>query len=201
MKLTRIGLVVGIAVVALSVVGCGGDDDEASGTTETETTETTPTNGSTLTASVGPGFEISLTGADGADVTTLSAGTYTIEVDDQSDIHNFHLTGTGVDESTEVSAVGAETWEVTLERGHVRVRLRPARELDERQLRSDLELGRRPGLGGAEQRVDRARLTDGVLATQQKRRFAGDGVREVLELEPVRVDRLELDALDASVST
>ncbi|HEY6114305.1 MAG TPA: plastocyanin/azurin family copper-binding protein [Gaiellaceae bacterium] len=116
MKLTRIGLVVGLTLLALTVVGCGGDDDEAGGTTDTETTETA-TDGSTLTASVGPGFEISLTGADGADVTTLAAGTYTIEVDDQSDIHNFHLTGTGVDESTEVSAVGAETWEVTFEAG------------------------------------------------------------------------------------
>jgi plastocyanin len=117
MKVTRIGLVVGLAVVALSVVGCGGDDDEASGTTDTEATETTAADGSTLTASVGPGFEISLTGADGADVTTLSAGTYTLEVDDQSDIHNFHLTGADVDESTEVSAVGAETWEVAFEAG------------------------------------------------------------------------------------
>ena len=122
MKLARIGLVVGLATVALAVAGCGGDDDGASGTTDTETTTQTQTtdtttSGSTLTASVGPGFEISLTGADGADVTTLAAGTYTIEVDDQSDIHNFHLTGTGVDESTEVGDVGTATWEVTFEPG------------------------------------------------------------------------------------
>ena len=118
MKLTRIGLVVGLTLLALTVVvGCGGDDDEAGGTTDTETTEATTTAGSTLTGSVGPGFEISLTDADGADVTTLAAGSYTIEVDDKSDIHNFHLTGAGVDESTEVSAVGAETWEVAFEAG------------------------------------------------------------------------------------
>ena len=43
-----------------------------------------PRTARTLTASVGPGFEISLTEADGAEVTTLAAGTYTIEVDDQS---------------------------------------------------------------------------------------------------------------------
>jgi len=114
----RIAFVVGLAVVALAVAGCGGDDEEAGGTTDTETTtETTTASGSTLTASVGPGFEISLTGADGADVTSLSAGTYTIDVDDQSDMHNFHLTGTGVDESTEVGEVETETWEVTFEAG------------------------------------------------------------------------------------
>ena len=118
MRRTRIGLVVGLAVVALAVAGCGGDDEEAGGTTETETTtETTTASGSTLTASVGPGFEISLTGADGADVSTLAAGSYTIEVDDQSDIHNFHLTGPGVDETTDVSDTGTATWEVTVESG------------------------------------------------------------------------------------
>ena len=52
--------------------------------------------------SVGPGFEISLSTADGQPVETLTAGSYTVEVDDQSDIHNFHLTGTGVDVMTDV---------------------------------------------------------------------------------------------------
>jgi plastocyanin len=111
---TRIGFVVGLAVLALAVAGCGGDSGEAAGTTDTETTTVT---GTALVASVGPGFEISLTDPDGAAVTTLAAGSYTIEVDDQSDIHNFHLTGTGVDESTSVEDVGAETWEVTFEAG------------------------------------------------------------------------------------
>ena len=117
----RIAAVIGLAVLALALAGCGGDD-EASGTTETTTTETTDTtdttaSGTTLTASVGPGFEISLTGADGSDVTTLAAGTYTIDVDDQSDAHNFHLTGTGVDEATDVGGTGTDTWTVTFEAG------------------------------------------------------------------------------------
>jgi plastocyanin len=120
MRRTRIGLVVGLAVGALAVAGCGGDEESA-GTTETETTQTTTRTtgeaGSTLMASVGPGFEISLTGADGSDASTLSAGAYTVEVDDQSDIHDFHLTGPGVDETTSVSEVGTATWNVTLAAG------------------------------------------------------------------------------------
>ena len=118
MTRTRSAVVLGLAVLALALAGCGGDD-EASGTTETTTTETTDTTatGTTLTASVGPGFEISLTGADGSDVTMLAAGTYTINVDDQSDAHNFHLTGTGVDETTDVGGTGTDTWTVNLEAG------------------------------------------------------------------------------------
>ena len=122
MKRTHLGAVIGLAVLALALAGCGGSDDEGSGTTETTTTsetttDTTATSGNTLTASVGPGFEISLTAADGAAVSTLSAGDYTIEVDDQSDIHNFHLTGPGVDETTDVGGTGTDTWTVTLDAG------------------------------------------------------------------------------------
>ena len=119
MTRTRIGAVIAFAVLALALVGCGGGDDEGSGTTDTttETTTDTTASGDTLTASVGPGFEISLTDASGNDVSSLAAGTYTIEVDDQSDIHNFHLTGTGVDEDSGVSETGTSTWEVTFEAG------------------------------------------------------------------------------------
>jgi plastocyanin len=118
MRRTRIALVVGLAVAALAVAGCGGDDEVAGGTADTETTtETMTPSGSTLNASVGPGFEISLTSADDADVTSLSSGSYMIEVDDQSDIHNFHLTGPGVEETTEVSGTGTDTWDVSVESG------------------------------------------------------------------------------------
>jgi len=114
----HIVFVSGLAVVVLALAGCGGGSDEASSTTETQTTtETTTASGTTLDASVGPGFDISLKGADGKDVTTLAAGTYTIQVDDQSDIHNFHLTGPGVDEMTDVGTTGMTTWTVTFEAG------------------------------------------------------------------------------------
>jgi plastocyanin len=114
----RTGVAVGLAALALATTGCGGDDDDgtAAGDTDT-TTETAPVAvGTTLLASVGPGFEISLATDEGA-VSSLAAGTYTVEVDDQSPAHNFHLTGPGVDESTDVGETGAATWEVTLEPG------------------------------------------------------------------------------------
>jgi plastocyanin len=71
----------------------------------------------TLTATVGPNDTISLKKPDGTAVTKLTAGTYTIGVDDQADDHNFHLTGPGVDKATGVSEVGKETWTVTLSNG------------------------------------------------------------------------------------
>jgi len=60
---------------------------------------------------------ISLTTQDGQDVTTLAPGSYTIEVDDMADIHNFHLTGPGVDESTEVGEEEKQTFQVDLQPG------------------------------------------------------------------------------------
>ena len=118
MRRTRTVLVVGLAVAGLAVAGCGGDDEAAAPTdTETTTETTTAPSGTTLMGSVGPGFEISLSTADGQPVETLAAGSYTIEVNDQSDSHNFHLTGTGVDEMTEVGETETETWTVELQDG------------------------------------------------------------------------------------
>ena len=108
-------LAVGAAVVLLAAAGCGGDDEAAPETTGT--TEAPVAAGSTLTASVGPGFDISLTGPDGAAVTTLAAGEYTIEVDDQASSHNFHLTGPEVDEDSGVADTGTSTWTLTFEEG------------------------------------------------------------------------------------
>jgi hypothetical protein len=70
----------------------------------------------TLRANVGPGYSITLT-QNGTKVTHLDPGTYTIDVDDQADIHNFHLFGTGVNESTTVEGTGTTTWTVTFSDG------------------------------------------------------------------------------------
>src|SRR5437764_23748 len=70
-----------------------------------------------LIATVGPGFNISLTDSTGAPVSHLGPGTYTIQVSDKSDIHNFHLRGPGVDQATDVDTIGDTTWTVTFGNG------------------------------------------------------------------------------------
>src|SRR5678816_1798089 len=73
-----------------------------------------------LQASVGPGFTISLKDPSGAKVMHLDPGTYAIHVVDQSDMHNFDLTGPGVSKSTEVTEVGEQDWTVTFTDGTYR---------------------------------------------------------------------------------
>src|SRR5439155_10297863 len=58
-----------------------------------------------------------LTDAAGSPVKNLDPGTYTIQVQDLADIHNFHLTGPGVDRATEVEQTGTVTWTVTFTNG------------------------------------------------------------------------------------
>jgi hypothetical protein len=75
-----------------------------------------------LTGSVGANdaFTISLAGPSGAPVQNLAPGTYTLVVHDLSDLHNFHLTGPGVDVSTPVEQTGDFTFTVTLTDGTYR---------------------------------------------------------------------------------
>ena len=54
---------------------------------------------------------------NGTRVTHLAAGTYEIQVHDNSTFHNFHLTGPGLDKSTEVDTKSVVTWTVTLTDG------------------------------------------------------------------------------------
>jgi len=75
------------------------------------------TSPTTLFGTVGPGFSISLRDAQGNAVTRLEPGEFEIEVDDRSEEHNFHLSGPGVDVSTDVDAVGKQTFKVTLANG------------------------------------------------------------------------------------
>jgi plastocyanin len=76
----------------------------------------TTLNGTVLNGTVGPGYTISLT-QGGKHVSKLPAGQYTIVVNDKANIHDFHLSGPGVDKKTSVSGQGATTWKVTLKKG------------------------------------------------------------------------------------
>jgi plastocyanin len=69
-----------------------------------------------LTGTVGPGFTITLT-QSGKKVSSLKAGKYTFAISDKSSIHNFHLTGPGVNKSTSVGKTGSSTWTLTLKKG------------------------------------------------------------------------------------
>ena len=62
-------------------------------------------------------FTITLVDDKGAPVTTLKAGTYEIKVKDTSAIHNFHLLGDGVEQTTTVPEIKEVTWTVTFKAG------------------------------------------------------------------------------------
>ena len=107
-----------LAAVGLAAAGCGGKSSSSTpppATTPAPTSTATSTGG-TLDGTVGPGFTIGLT-QGGQAVSTLTAGTYTLNVDDQADMHDFHLTGPGVDVSTDVAFKGTKSFTITLKAG------------------------------------------------------------------------------------
>jgi len=62
-------------------------------------------------------FTITLEDSSGKPVKTLPAGEYQVKISDPATIHNFHLTGPGVDEATTVEGTDDVMWDVTLEPG------------------------------------------------------------------------------------
>jgi plastocyanin len=79
---------------------------------------------STMNAFVHDDASIGLNFADGTPVGTqaktppvIPPGTYTIHVNDDAQEHNFHITGPGVDQSTDVGGYGSPTWTVTFQPG------------------------------------------------------------------------------------
>jgi plastocyanin len=74
----------------------------------------------TLTGSVGPGFTISLK-YKGKKVKRLKPGRYRIRVSDKSDIHNFHISGPGVNRRiTTVDFQGTKSRTFRLKKGTYR---------------------------------------------------------------------------------
>ena len=72
-----------------------------------------------LFGTTGPGYTIVLKDAAGRAVTRVKAGRYVFVIKDRSsadDIHNFHLTGPGVDMRTGLEFVGTKTWSVKVAR-------------------------------------------------------------------------------------
>jgi plastocyanin len=68
-------------------------------------------NTNTLTGTVGPGFTITM------NKKIVRAGTYVITIHDLASIHDFHLTGLGIDKKTSVSGTGTTKWTVKLKKG------------------------------------------------------------------------------------
>ena len=68
-------------------------------------------NTNTLTGTVGPGFTITI------NKKSVKAGTYVIRIRDLAAIHDFHLTGSGVDKKTSVGGTGTTKWTVKLKKG------------------------------------------------------------------------------------
>ncbi len=127
---------IAIMIIAASVAlaGCSGttpaepEESAAPPAGETQapaetTDEAEPSAATQLLAVVGTdddpeAYEIALTDADGAAVTTLPAGDYAVTFVDRSSMHNFHMTGPGdVDVSTDVAGSDESTIEVTLVEG------------------------------------------------------------------------------------
>ena len=131
-------IAVALASLALTTA-CGSDEPEGTPAATTSVADsggeesTPPASGGGTTTLLGvvgteedpDAFQISLTDESGEAVTSLPAGEYTIQVHDLSPMHNFHLTGGPVDESTAVDEVTDTTWEVTLEPGDYTFRCDP----------------------------------------------------------------------------
>jgi plastocyanin len=126
-------LAIGLCLTSTFLVAACGEDaatPAAAPSTTAATTSTAPSTstsapaagGNQLTGTVGEegdpdAFTITLTDAAGQPVTTLPAGDYTIAVNDLSKIHNWHLKGGSVDETTTVPEVGEKTFQVSLTAG------------------------------------------------------------------------------------
>jgi plastocyanin len=65
----------------------------------------------TFKGTVGPGFTITMAKKP------TKPGKITLAVSDKSNIHNFHLTGPGVNVKTSVSGTGTKTFSITLKTG------------------------------------------------------------------------------------
>lgn len=132
---TRPALATAALVAAFLLSGCaGGTPDDAAPVTDSAPAESsdsgasgetdaaqTPSDGAptTLMAVVGSAddpeaYTIGILDEQGAMITSVPAGDYSLTFVDRSQLHNFHLTGEGVDVATEVRGTDESTVEITL---------------------------------------------------------------------------------------
>lgn len=104
MTRTRSSLLVAVVAAALAATGSG-----------------TAAPAKTVNGTVGPGFTIGLT-MQGKKVTKLKAGTaYRFVISDRSDIHDFHLSGPGVNRVlSSVEDTGTKSFVFRLKKGSYR---------------------------------------------------------------------------------
>ena len=104
-------LTVGILAIAAACGGSSsGGQPAASGP---------PQHPNALVGTVGKddAFTISLTDNGGGAITNLAAGSYKLTVHDDSGIHNFHITGPGVDDKTDVQKAGVQDFTINVKPG------------------------------------------------------------------------------------
>jgi len=105
--------VAGMAVTATVLAGCGGS---SGGKAASPGPVQHPAS---LVGVVGhnDAFTISLSDPSGQAISNLQAGTYSLTIKDESSLHNFHLTGDGVDKATSIGSTGTSTFSVTFKPG------------------------------------------------------------------------------------
>src|SRR5947209_15531085 len=105
--------VIGVLVGVL-VAGCGGSSPPKAGSSPGPLQHPTA-----LVGVVGhnDSFDISLTDPSSQAISNLQAGTYSLTIKDESSLHNFHLTGDGVDKTTSSGSTSTSTFSVTFKPG------------------------------------------------------------------------------------
>jgi predicted extracellular nuclease len=108
------GIVFGLAV-SVAATACSG----GSGTTKKPSAPAALQHPKSLVGVVGhnDAFSISLSDEAGNAINNLAAGTYSLAIKDESTIHDFHLTGAGVDKTTGIGGTSTTTFSVTFKPG------------------------------------------------------------------------------------
>jgi plastocyanin len=102
------------AAVLATAAACGGSSSGGA-----PASSGPPQHPSSLVGTVGKddAFTISLTDDAGDAIGNLAAGTYKLTVHDDSGIHNFHITGPGVDDKTDIQKAGVQDFTINVKPG------------------------------------------------------------------------------------